>query len=112
VEVSLGQQALRHPTRLLVVIAPEHCFRGEETLEADLHFESKRPDPFDLTQLLKEALGDMNQYNNYAHDVLNYAKGFEIHNVMNARELTVHSLQHLKWYANKTSGHIFYKNPN
>ncbi|MFY7876510.1 MAG: Hint domain-containing protein, partial [Pirellula sp.] len=63
-------------------------------------------------QLLKEALGDMNQYNNYAHDVLNYSKGFEIHNVMNARELTVHSLQHLKWYANKTSGHIFYKTPN
>ena len=42
-------KSLRHPTRLLVVIAPKHCFRGEETLEADLHFESKRPDPFDLT---------------------------------------------------------------
>ena len=40
-------KSLRHPTRLLVVIAPKHCFRGEETLEADLHFESKRPDPFD-----------------------------------------------------------------
>ena len=38
-------KSLRHPTHLLVVIAPKHCFRGEETLEANLHFESKRPDP-------------------------------------------------------------------
>ncbi|MCA9130786.1 MAG: hypothetical protein KDB22_27055, partial [Planctomycetales bacterium] len=66
----------------------------------------------DAKQLLFGALGNMNRYKNYAHDVLHYSKGYEMHNVMNARELTVHSLQHLKWYANKTSGHIFYKFPN
>jgi hypothetical protein len=40
-------KSLIHPTRLLVVIATKHCFRGTKTLESDLQFESKRPDPFD-----------------------------------------------------------------
>jgi hypothetical protein len=63
-------------------------------------------------QLLVEALGNMNRYKNYTHDAMHYAKGFEVHNVMNARELAVHSLQHIKWFSNKTSGHIFYLFPN
>jgi hypothetical protein len=63
-------------------------------------------------QLLAEALGNMNRYGNYAHDALSYEKGFEVHNVMNARELAVHDLQHIKWFANNTSGHIFYRFPN
>jgi hypothetical protein len=49
-------KSLRHPTRLLVVIAPKHCFRGEETLEADLHFESKRPAPFDPDPAVADGL--------------------------------------------------------
>jgi|GEM_PF-928933 len=65
----------------------------------------------DAKKLLQEARGNMNRFRNYTKKV--YKKGFETHNVQNAREIKVgNTLKHLKWKDGKVGGHIFYFKPN
>ena len=65
----------------------------------------------DAKSLLKEARGNMDRYKNYSNN--QYKKGYEVHNSKNVREKNVgNDKQHIKWKDGKSSGHIFYKNPN
>ena len=65
----------------------------------------------DAKKLLTETKGKMNRYKNYTKKT--YKKGYEVHNVKNAREASVgNTLQHIKWKDGKASGHIFYNKPN
>ncbi|MBT0587738.1 RHS repeat-associated core domain-containing protein [Alteromonas sp. SM 2104] len=65
----------------------------------------------DAKQLLLEGRGNMNRYKNYTNT--SYSKGYEAHNVQNARELGAgNNLQHLKWKDAKSGGHIFYNRAN
>jgi len=62
-------------------------------------------------ELLREARGNMNRYRNYSPK--SYDKGYEVHNVLNARELSAgNNLRHIKWRdwlsTNSGSGHIYY----
>ncbi|AEV69261.1 hypothetical protein Clocl_2702 [Acetivibrio clariflavus DSM 19732] len=67
----------------------------------------------DANALLKEARGNMNHYKQYSYEKIKYKKGYETHNIKNARELTVgNDLQHIKWREGKSRGHIFYDKPN
>ncbi|MDY0987837.1 RHS repeat-associated core domain-containing protein [Flavobacterium sp. CFBP9031] len=61
-------------------------------------------------KLLQER-GNMNRYKNYTRTP--YTKGYEVHNVKNAREVGAgNDLQHIKWYDGKAQGHIYYNIPN
>jgi len=59
----------------------------------------------------------MNRYKNYTHDVKignkaknrNYSKGYERHPV-GVQELNAgNDLPHIKWFNNRTNGHIYYE---
>jgi len=65
----------------------------------------------DAKVLLKESRGGMDRKKNYTSE--KYSKGYETHNVKNARELGAgNNLQHLKWKDGKSGGHIYYNKPN
>jgi RHS repeat-associated protein len=68
----------------------------------------------DAKTLLRQARGSMDRRKNYAKDKgQTYRKGYEVHNVQNARELGAkNDLQHLNWKDGKSGGHIYYNNPN
>ena len=64
-------------------------------------------------QLLKEALGNMNKYKQHAHKILKYPKGYEVHQqfkkgIAEGDNALQNTLWHIKWIANRTSGHIFF----
>ncbi|WP_223787001.1 RHS repeat-associated core domain-containing protein [Marinicella meishanensis] len=71
------------------------------------------PTATDAKKLLQESRGNMDRRKEYTARKDRYNKGYEAHNDQNVEELAVgNDLQHIKWKDGRSSGHIFYNDPN